>query len=251
MRPVLLEFQGFRLPGYGATLATLFVAGLLLFRREVRRLGVSDWQMLDLATISGGVILAWVGAGVLLSWLRLDGPPHLNALPVLAVGAFAWLWYLRREKLPAERIFDAVAPIAALALAIQYGVGTLLAGTAFGVPTDLPWGLSFPPGSPAYRVYGAVPLHPVQLYLGFSFLAVAAAARFAPGELKAGQRALMTFVAMATVYLALSPLRGNTTSFLAGGRPRMSEMVALFIVVYCIIMAWRARAAAAARKPAA
>jgi phosphatidylglycerol---prolipoprotein diacylglyceryl transferase len=247
MRPVLFEFQGVTLPAYGATLATLFVAGLLLLRREARRLGVSDWQMLDLATISGGVILAWVGVGVLLALLRLDGPPHFNALPVLAVGAFAYLWYLRREKLPAERIFDAIAPIAALALAVQYGIGTLLAGTAFGVPTDLPWSLSFPPGSPAYRAYGPAPLHPIQIYLGISYLAVAAVARFAPGQFRAGRRALMTFVAIAVVYLVFSPLRGNTTSFLAGGHPRMSELVALFVVGFCLIMAWRDRAAAGAR----
>ena len=245
MRPVLFEIQGFAAPAYGTTMVVLFVAGLLLLRRQVRTLGVDDGHMTDLAAIAAATILSWVGFGMLLARLRLAGSPHLNALPVLAIGAFVYLAYLRRQGLPAEPIFDAVAPIAAFALAAQYGIGTWLAGTAFGKPTDLPWGVSFPSGSPAYRVNGPTPLHPVQLYLGISFLVIAAAAQFAPLKLKAGQRALMTFIAIAVVYLLISPLRGNTTSLLAGGTPRMSEIVAFFVLFYCSFMAWRRRATAA------
>jgi phosphatidylglycerol:prolipoprotein diacylglycerol transferase len=247
MRPVLFEVLGFSVPAYGATMVLLFVAGLLALRRRVRALGVNDQHMMDLAAIAAAVILAWAGIGILLARLGLAAAPHFNALPVLTVGAFAYLIYLRRQRLPAEQTFDVVAPIAALALAVQFGVGTLLAGTAFGKPTDLPWGISFPSGSPAYRVYGPAALHPVQLYLGVMFLSVAAVARFAPAKLKPGDRALMTFMAIAMLYLVVSPLRGNTTSFLAGGAPRMSEVVAVFILIYCPVMAWRRRAAACAR----
>ncbi len=239
MRPILFEIQGHAVPAYGTTLVVVFVVGLWLLRRRVRPLGVSDRQMLDLATIAGGVILVWAGGGLLLARLGLLGPPHFNALPVLTLGAFAYLFYLRREGLPAERIFDAVAPIAALALAVQYGVGTLLAGTAFGKPTSLFWSISFPAGSPAHRVYGAQPLHPVQLYLGISFMIIALAAWFAPAKLRDGQRALLTFAAIAAVYLLISPLRGNTISLLAGEPPRMSELVALFILSYCSFMIWQ------------
>lgn len=247
MRPILFEVQGFRVPAYGTTMVVLFVAGLLLLRQRVRWLGVQDQHMIDLATIAAGTILLWVGAGLVFARLHLAGPAHLNALPVLALGAFAYLAYLRRQGLPAEQIFDALAPIAALALAVQYGVGTLLAGTAFGKPTDLPWGLSFPEGSPAYRIYGAAPLQPVQIYLGLSLSFVAAAAFFLPLKLKPGQRALMTFCAIAVVYLLTSPLRGNTTSFVTGA-PRMSELVALFVLVYCSVMMWRRRSTGSARK---
>lgn len=241
MRPILFEVRGFAVPAYGATMVVLFVSGLFLFRQRVRPLGVQDQQMTDLAAIAAGTIVLWAGVGFVLSRLQYAGPAHLNALPVLALGAFAYLAYLRRNQLPAEQIFDALAPIAALALAVQYGVGTLLAGTAFGKPTDLPWGLSFPPGSPAYRVYGSAPLQPVQIYLGISLAIIAAAAFFAPLKLRPGQRALMTFIAIAVVYLLTSPLRGNTTSF-ATGAPRMSELVALFVLLYCSVMMWRRRA---------
>jgi phosphatidylglycerol:prolipoprotein diacylglycerol transferase len=244
MRPVLFQVWGYSVPAYGPTMVVLFIGGLVLLRQRVRAFGVSDEQLLDFAAIAGATIMAWVGIGVILSLLGLGGAPHLNALPVLALGAFAFLLYSRRQNLPAERIFDALAPIAALALALQYGIGTLLAGTAFGKPTSLPWGLSFPAGSPAYKAYGAQPLHPVQLYLGVCFLIVAICAAFAPARLADGQRALITFIAISAIYLATSPLRGNTTSLLSGQMPRLSELVALFVLVFCSIMAWRRRGAA-------
>jgi phosphatidylglycerol---prolipoprotein diacylglyceryl transferase len=242
MRPILFEVRGVPIPAYGATMVVLFVCGLLLLRQRVRPLGVEDRHMLDLATIAAGVILLWAGLGTVLALLRLAGPAHLNALPVLAIGAFAYLAYLRRQGLPAERVFDVIAPIAAFALAAQYGIGTLLAGTAFGTPTDLPWGISFPPGSPAYQIFGPTPLQPVQLYLGLSFLIIGVVASFVPLAPRPGQRALLTFIAIAVVYLTISPLRGNTSSFITGGRPRMSEIVALIMLLYCSLMAWRLRA---------
>jgi phosphatidylglycerol:prolipoprotein diacylglycerol transferase len=239
VRPLLFEVWGFAVPAYGLTMVVLFVAGLLLLRRRAPDLGMSDHQLFDLAAVAGAAFLLWVLVGLLLAGLKIAGPPHLNALPVLAIGAFGFLAYMRKAGLPAERIFDAIAPVAALALAAQYGIGTLLAGTAFGKPTDLPWGVSFPPGSPAYKAYGSQPLQPVQLYLGISFLIVAIAVDFAPVKLRDGQRALMCFMAISIVYLVTSPLRGNTTSLFLGDAPRMSELAALSILLFCSVMAWR------------
>lgn len=227
-----LEVAGVAVPAYGATLAIVFIAGLLLLWRQLRPLGVSIGQMLDLAALATGSVLAWLALGAVLRVLGLDWAPGFSSLPILSIGAFALLAYLRRQALPAEIIFDKLAPMAALGLAIQYGVGTLMAGTAFGYPTDLPWGLSFAPGSPAYQAFGAAPLHPVQLYLGALLSAVAAASWRYRGPLVPGMRALLTFIAIAVVYLVLSPLRANTPSLIAG-TPRPSEITAILIILLC------------------
>src|SRR4051812_29319955 len=113
MRPVLFQVWGHAVPAYGLTMVVVFVGGLVLLRQRVRGLGVSDEQLLDLAAIAGGTIVAWVGLGLVLFLVGIGGAPHLNALPVLALGAVAFLLYSRRKNLPAERIFDAIAPIAA------------------------------------------------------------------------------------------------------------------------------------------
>jgi phosphatidylglycerol:prolipoprotein diacylglycerol transferase len=60
-------------------------------------------------------------------------------------------------------------------------IGCFLAGCCHGARTDLPWGVRFPAGSPASRVFGDMaspspPVHPTQLYesaLGFGLLALA------------------------------------------------------------------------------
>jgi phosphatidylglycerol:prolipoprotein diacylglycerol transferase len=241
MRPVLFELWGLQVPAYGATMVVLFVSGLWLLWRKIRTFGVTGQEMLDLAAVAAGVFLFWAGCCALLAWLGIGGAPHLNALPVLAIGAFAFLVHTRRAALPSERIFDALAPIVTFALAAQYGVGTWLAGNAFGKPTALPWGISFPPGSAAYKAYGAQPLHPLQLYLAGLLLIIALVSGLAPLKLRDGQRALFTFVAISVAYLATSPLRGNTISVFAGTPPRMSELVAFFILFFCSIVAWRRR----------
>ena len=243
MRPVLFQLAGFAVPAYGATLVVVFVAGFALLRWRARRAGaaIDDSHIVDLAVIAALVIVGWILLGMGLAHFGLAGSPHISSLPILAVGAFAYLAYMRRQRLMAEKLFDIVAPIVAFALAVQFGVGTLLAGTAFGKPTTLAWGLSFPPGSPAHRVYGETPLHPTQLLIGAGMLAIGVVSWLAPLRSKPGQRALLTFIAIAGVYLAVSSLRGNTTSFLTHGVPRTSEVAAAFIVVYCSLMAWRRR----------
>jgi phosphatidylglycerol:prolipoprotein diacylglycerol transferase len=75
------------------------------------------------------------------------------------------------------RLADASAPALGLGIAVAR-VGCFLNGCCYGVPTSLPWGVVFPPGSPAY-VYERInqitfsmfqsasslqPLHPTQLY---------------------------------------------------------------------------------------
>jgi phosphatidylglycerol:prolipoprotein diacylglycerol transferase len=72
--------------------------------------------------------------------------------------AFAWLAWMRR--IPLLQMFDAGAPAAALGYGIGR-IGCLLSGDGdYGIPTSLPWGMSFP--------HGLVPttqrVHPTPIY---------------------------------------------------------------------------------------
>jgi phosphatidylglycerol:prolipoprotein diacylglycerol transferase len=76
---------------------------------------------------------------------------------------------------------DLLAPSAAIAIAILR-VGCLLVGCCYGVPSDLPWALAYPPGSQVARHHAArswvasgewsLPVHPLHIYLGLASLAV-------------------------------------------------------------------------------
>src|SRR5215475_6839137 len=75
-------------------------------------------------------------------------------------GLLALLYLARREKIPALTFLDACSPAACVGYAIGR-IGCLLSGDGdYGIPTKLPWGMSFP--------NGVVPtterVHPTPLY---------------------------------------------------------------------------------------
>jgi phosphatidylglycerol:prolipoprotein diacylglycerol transferase len=74
----------------------------------------------------------------------------------------SWL-YCYWKKLKLLEVFDDFAPTLGIGLFFTR-IGCFLNGCCFGTPTDLPWGVSFPPGSIPSYCYGTEPLHPAQLY---------------------------------------------------------------------------------------
>jgi phosphatidylglycerol---prolipoprotein diacylglyceryl transferase len=139
--------------------------------------------------------------------------------------------YLRATRQPLAAFFDRVAIGVGLTFALVR-TGCFLAGCDYGLPTGLPWGVRFPPGSLAAldhvrrgfvpRGGRSLPVHPTQLYeagLGLlgaagaalslrldrardgrsfaTFLAIYAAGRFAI-ELVRGDRDRGTFVGLST-----------------------------------------------------
>jgi phosphatidylglycerol:prolipoprotein diacylglycerol transferase len=81
-------------------------------------------------------------------------------------------WWVQRNRLSFLTVADVIAPSIALGLAFTR-VGCLLSGCCYGKPTDMPWGIVFPPDSPAGAAAVAtarqlgldrVALHPAQGY---------------------------------------------------------------------------------------
>jgi phosphatidylglycerol:prolipoprotein diacylglycerol transferase len=77
----------------------------------------------------------------------------------LAGGVGAGLLFLRLAQVPLVPALAAAAPALAMGQAIGR-VGCFLVGDDYGRPTDLPWGVAFPQGSPPIDVH----VHPTQLY---------------------------------------------------------------------------------------
>ena len=95
--------------------------------------------------------------------LLSPNPGALAATEAIAIAAFAAWLYLRRHDVPLAPLFDALAPGAALALALA-DLGQFLSGDAFGMPTSVPW---------AVTLWGA-DRHPAPLYQMAAELAIAA-----------------------------------------------------------------------------
>jgi phosphatidylglycerol:prolipoprotein diacylglycerol transferase len=172
MFPTLVKIGPIGLHSYGLMLAAAFMLGIWLMQRGAARMGVAREHIADL----GLWILAAAVVGsrlfyVATHWAEFSARP-LSLLAVwdggltfyggvLAALPVSWL-YVRSKKLPYWELSDLAAP--AFALGVGLGrIGCFLSGCCFGLPSNLPWAVRFPPHSFAGQVYGC-PLHPTQLY---------------------------------------------------------------------------------------
>lgn len=75
-------------------------------------------------------------------------------------GLAAFLWLAHHYRIPFLEIFDAASPAAALGYGIGR-IGCLLSGDGdYGIPTSLPWGMSFPNGTVPTTQH----VHPTPIY---------------------------------------------------------------------------------------
>jgi phosphatidylglycerol:prolipoprotein diacylglycerol transferase len=174
VHPILLHFHGLTLHSYGLLLAISFLLGIQIFVwRGVRR-GLPEERLHTLSLVI--LVLAIVGGRglfVLTHWSEYARDP-LGAFRIWEGGLILYggyilaivggILYLRRAGLPVWRVADAVAPSAALGIGLGR-IGCFLNGCCFGLPTHLPWGITFPPGSYSTFTFPGEPLHPSQLYL--------------------------------------------------------------------------------------
>lgn len=175
MDPILIEIGPIVVRWYGLMYLLALVVGGWLLGKEVARkkIPLSDearWNFLTIVFLSG--ILGARFYYVIFNW----GYYGANPMEIPAIwhgglaihggligGTLAGLWYVRRHRLSFWRLADAGAPSAILGQAFGR-FGNFMNGEVHGRPTDLPWGIVFPPNSPAGREFGSVPLHPAMLY---------------------------------------------------------------------------------------
>ncbi len=164
MYPELFRIGGFGVSSYGVMMALAFITGGFVGRWQFAKRGVRPdfvWGLV-IAAIIGGLL----GAKVHYLIIHPESWPE-NILSrsglVWFGGMFGALFAAALVTVFSKQRLAAVMDGSAFALAIGYGVGRIgcfLVGDDYGKPTDLPWGIAFPKGSPPTTV----PVHPTQLY---------------------------------------------------------------------------------------
>ena len=182
MNPILIEFGPIAIRYYGLMYVLAFFVGGWLLGKEVRRKGIpltddQRWNFLALVYICG--VLGARIYYVVFNWSYYSQEP----LEIIAIwhgglaihggligGALAGWWYVVRHRIFFLQLADAGAP--SIILGQAFGrVGNFMNGETHGYPTTLPWGIVFPPGSPAGEDYPNTPVHPTMLYeMGFNLL---------------------------------------------------------------------------------
>lgn len=195
MFPTLIELGPVPIHAYGFMMATAFVTGMYLLRRQASKEGISPDVIGDGAFWA--LIIGLIGSRVLhiimfpdhyswkdpKGWIAIwqGGLVFQGALPVGIAFIFYWA---KRHKLGFLFLLDFAVPVVALG----HGIGRLgcfLNGCCYGGPTESFLGVRFPripsdetlsaTGSPAFvdhmrrgliehGAHASLPIHPTQLY---------------------------------------------------------------------------------------
>jgi phosphatidylglycerol:prolipoprotein diacylglycerol transferase len=176
-------WDGVPIHSYGVMLGSSMIIGWFLTLRLAKEDGIPSEP--------AGQIFMWsavysiVGARLLyciVQWRTLNGPLDVFMIwqgGLVAyggmIGGFLASWYnCWRKGIPLLRWADVAAPCVVLGTAITR-VGCLLFGCDYGQLTQLPWGITFPKGSPAWNDHFAnlhlpaeaarsFAVHPTQVY---------------------------------------------------------------------------------------
>ena len=206
--------------------------GLTLAEKRSERHGVSKEQLNNITFYS---ILAYVIGGRVLfalsnlsaftpSPLSIFSPnpdlfdPASGLITMLLVGMI----YGQRQKLPLWGTLDALTPLFAT-LAIGLHLSRLAAGTAFGSPTTLPWGI---------ELWNAT-RHPTQIYELIASLFIFCLVWFRKSDVPAGVLFLNFIALTAGARLFLEAFRGDSTLMFGEFRSaQVAAWVALTIVFF-------------------
>ncbi len=162
---------------YGLLVATSLICAFLLLRADLARRGISA----NADTIIGVTGLAGIAGARLYHLLETPEVFFANPLPLLfSTMGFAWfgaflggfialVLLARQHRIKALVMLDVASPAAALGYGIGR-IGCLISGDGdYGIPTSLPWGMSFPNG----LVPTAERVHPTPIYELLAALAIA------------------------------------------------------------------------------
>jgi len=179
MYPEVFHIGSVPIRSYGLMLALSFLLGVLYIKYLTSKKNRSFEQYLSIAYIMifGGVI----GARLFYILFHLSefsgnwgaafnpfqsehfGIAGLNLYGGVIIAIAGTILYCYFRKLSVLDVFDFFAPTLGLGLAFTR-IGCFLNGCCFGTPTELPWGIAFPPGSIPHSVFHDAHLHPAQLY---------------------------------------------------------------------------------------
>ena len=171
MFPVLIRIGPITIHTYGFLIATAFLLGLWLALRQAAREGLSKEKVTDIGfyALFAGIIGSRIFF-IATEWEHFSSHPA-DMLKIWEGGLVFYggvifaipvaVWYARKQGLLLWQTADIWAPSIAVGHAIGR-LGCFCAGCCYGLPTDLPWGVTF--NNPETLAIRGVPLHPTQLY---------------------------------------------------------------------------------------
>src|SRR5579863_10256102 len=240
-----LHFGPITLPTFGLMVATGLLVASYILQADFRRRAINSdaFLIIGIAGLAG-----IVGARL---YHVLESPAEFFADPwPLLISRFGFAWFggflggfaallilAWREKIPALVMFDSCSPAAAVGYAIGR-IGCLLSGDGdYGIPTTLPWGMSFP--------NGVVPtterVHPTPLYEFFIWMLIAAflwhmGTKTLRGPKAKGEIFSNYLILTGIARFAIEMIRINPRSFLGMSNAQAASVAS---VIAGLVLLWR------------
>lgn len=201
--------------------------GLYLSEKRVERHSVSKDTLNNI--VYYGILGYVVGGRVLFVLANLSAfmqsplsifslnPDLFDPLGALFTGLLVGGMYGRRQKLRLWSTLDALTPLFA-AMAVGLALSHLAAGTAFGSPTTLPWGID---------LWNATH-HPTQIYELIASLLTLGFIWFRKTDSSIGSDFLLFAGLMAAARLFLEAFRGDSTLIFGG--IRLAQVIAWMLL---------------------
>ena len=235
MYPTLFRVGNIAVSSFSVMVLIAFLVAYKLSEVEFERKGLS-LKLVDLlfgVSIVGGLVGAkvlFLVQNVALSEFIAEPVRYLASgltfLGGLLLSIFLYILVTRWKKVSFWKVGDAAAPGLVLAYAIGR-IGCLLVGDDYGTPSDLPWAIAFPRGSPPT----IEKVHPTQVYttlvmtVAFAFLW-----KIRKKDLPVGWLSSITLIILGVERFLIEFIRNTTPSFIPGLSQAQLISVGLIIV---------------------
>ncbi|NIP39253.1 MAG: prolipoprotein diacylglyceryl transferase [Candidatus Dadabacteria bacterium] len=235
MYPTLIEIGSVSISSYSVMVTLAYLAAYILAGFEIKRRGlddsIADWMLL--AALFGGLggakILFLFQNATLTEFMNeplrylSSGLTFLGGLIGASVLIFlVALW----KRISFWTLTDSSAP----GLVLAYGIGRigcLLVGDDYGTPTRVPWGMSFPNGSPPTTET----VHPTQIYdtiiMSFVFISLWGIRKY---NFPAGWLFSLMLMILGIQRFFIEFIRSTTPSFIEGLSQAQVISVGIFIL---------------------
>ena len=252
MHPLLFQLGPIAVPSYGVFAAFGVLAALFVSARLARAMGVDANRIWNLCVLM--IFTALIGSRILLvmlNWsdfrrfpLWMVGLASMRA-PWMLVGGGALallvgLAYALMMNLPLLRTLDVLTPGLALGYAISC-IGSFWAGSSYGSPTTLPWGVAY--RSRLAALWSGTPLgvrlHPTQLYEALLELLFFCALMLLWRKLRPGELLGMWLFLLGLSSFFLAFVRGNPHPEIVNGGLLPGQAVAVLLVIAGGVFWWK------------
>jgi len=239
--PTLVKFGSISISSFSVMVLIAFFAAYFLCERDLIKKG-EDRIMADVLMIGsvigglGGAKLLFIYQNASISEVINDPMRYLSSGYTFLGGLVGALFFILLISIYKKVSFWHLTDLCSAPLIFAYAIGRIgcfLVGDDYGVPTDLPWAVSFPNGSPPT----IQEVHPTQIYDSiFMFIFFFVLWKLKDINNPVGWMTSITLIILGAERFLVEFIRSTTPSFIEGlSQAQLISLVLIFVGIIKLI----------------